>query len=72
MPSDLNPKVVKTARWFLLCAGLLWLLVAFAAWSTSAAVSVCMGGLGVALLLIAMFGSNYVARALRYFNRKGP
>jgi uncharacterized membrane-anchored protein len=72
MSNELNPKVVKMTRWFLFLAGLLWLLVAVAAWFTSAALSVCVGGVGVALLLIAKYGSGYVVATLRYFNQKNP
>jgi hypothetical protein len=72
MSNDLTPKFVKKARWFLFLAGLLWLLVAVAAWSTSIALSVCVGGVGVALILLAVFGSGYVVATLRYFNRKSP
>jgi hypothetical protein len=72
MSNHLNPKFVKKARWFLFLAGLLWLLVAVAAWSTSVALSVCLGGVGVALILIAILGSGYVVATLRFFNRKNP
>ena len=72
MPNHLNPKFVKMARWFLFLAGLLWLLVAVAAWSTSAGLSACVGGVGVALLVISIYGSSYVVATLRYFNQESP
>jgi hypothetical protein len=72
MANDLDPKFVKKAHWFLFLAGLLWVVVAVAAWSTSAALSVCVGAVGIALLLISKFGSRYVVAALRYFNQKSP
>ena len=65
----MNPKFVKMARWFLFLTGLLWLLIAVAAWSTSATLSVCLGAVGIALLLISKYGSRYVVAALRYFNQ---
>ena len=72
MSNDLNPKVVKAARWFLFFAGVLWLLVGAAAWSTSAVLSVCLGILGGILILISLYGSNYIATALHAFNQKDP
>jgi hypothetical protein len=72
MSNDLDPKLIKKGRWFLFLAGLLWLVVAVAAWSTSAVLSVCVGVVGIALLLVATFGSRYVVATLRYFNRKNP
>ncbi len=70
MPNNLSPKFVKAARWFLFLAGLLWLLVAATAWTTSVALSVCLAVVGCALLLISVFGSNYIGMTLRYFNPK--
>jgi hypothetical protein len=72
MSNELSPKIVKMARWFLFGAGLLWLLVAAAAWTISAALSVCVGAVGIALVLIATYGTRYVVATLRYFNQKTP
>jgi hypothetical protein len=72
MSNDLNPKFFRMVRWFLVLTGLLWLVVAVAAWSTSATLSVCVGGVGVALLLLSIFGSGYVAATIRYFTEKNP
>jgi hypothetical protein len=68
----LNPKFVKQARWFVFLAGLLWLLVAVAAWSTSAVLSACVGAVGVVLVLFSAFGTRYLAAVLRYFSQKSP
>jgi hypothetical protein len=70
--NHLNPKFFRMVRWFLFLTGLLWLVIAIAARSTSATLSVCVGGVGVALLFLSKYGSGYVAATLRDFNQKNP